>query len=507
MYSPTFLVDYLMNDEWAHIGMSSDNIGKAVVRFFFEYGRGLFGVYERLVYSFVEYDPFRIQLVRFLNFASIAAIAVILLKFLEIRSNNSYFAFFVILLLFSQQSFQGMMGYSLQLISNTQPSMWLSLLAFYLHFFVFVSDRFFKPFQVGVVFLLLILAMQSTQTYAFFAMVPLTYLLLTDWENRKRKILSFLIISIIVFLLSTFVYKFGLEYWHSLGRKGYTLGEQSLNTAVNEPIKLLKRIVNPFSYWSAFKIWSYPFPFHYTFPLYELKKIIASYLILLWIAFISGAIITEIWRRSAGEKWQVFFKWLTILVCLGFGAIFLIADSPQKIIEHRPHMTLTFTGVVIFSWAYSLQVLSSKYSFFKNNLVRALGIILVLMIAFGAQAGVLRGIVNNRMEQISYIRTELMTTNPSEYKNIIVVLPRWGGCVTEPCGPWMGKTIGYRWHMTRKTVYRYALTTIGVPLKEKKYITFVHKKPDTIPKNSVIIDWNKYAFTRKQYLEYLRQNK
>jgi hypothetical protein len=82
MYSPAFLADYLMNDEWGYIG-SRDSLREAVRNAFFVLGRSLFGVYSTLVYRFVGYDPFRIQVVRFLNFASFAAIAIFLFAFLR----------------------------------------------------------------------------------------------------------------------------------------------------------------------------------------------------------------------------------------------------------------------------------------------------------------------------------------------------------------------------------------------------------------------------------------
>lgn len=503
MYSPTFLVDYLMNDEWRRIGKQDSFMHAATISFFF-FGRGLVGVYEQLIYRFVGYDPTRVQFVRFLYFASMAAVAVILLRFIKKRSQNGYFAFFVILLLFSQPSFQGMVGYSLTLISFGLASIWLSLLAFYLYFFVFDAKRLPKLLQAVIVFLILSLAMQSTQTFAFFAMLPLSYLILCDWEERRKRAWSFLLISLLALLFSVLVYKIGLEIWHAQGKLVYELGEQALEAAASKPAKVLLKAINPLSYWSAFKVWSYPFPLHNLPRLGESKMTIASFVMALWVALVLGAIITEFRSCLKGTRHQILLKWLTILGCLGLGAVFLVIDSPQEIIEHRPHITTTLTGVVIFAGAYSLQVLA-KYPLLKSELTKALGAILVLMIAFGAQAGVLRGIVNNRMEQVSFIRTELMAASPSDYDNIIVVLPTWRGCVTEPCEPWMGSAPTGKRNMTAKGVYRYALATIGIS-PDTKSITFVEQKPSPVPQNSVIIDWDKYASARERYSENLYQN-
>ena len=133
---------------------------------------------------------------------------------------NNWFSFAVILVLFSTASIQELMAYSLQLISNTQPAMWLSLLAFYVFFFL-DDRRFAKSLRWGAAFLVFILAMQSTQTFAFFCMVPLTYLTLCDWKNQRRKISEFVALAVLAFLASTLTYRAGLHYWHSHGMQAY----------------------------------------------------------------------------------------------------------------------------------------------------------------------------------------------------------------------------------------------------------------------------------------------
>lgn len=500
IYSPVFLTDYLMNDEWYHIG-SRDNLAESAKQAFFVFGRGLYGIYSPLVYRFVQYNPFRVQFVRFVNFASLITIALVLFLFLEKRSKNSWLPFLVILFLFSQRSIQSAMAYSLVLI-NIQPAMWLSLLAFYVHFYL-NRGRFPKLLRLIFVFLILILAMQSTQTYAFFSMVPLTYVTLTEWKNEKRKVLEFLLLACGVFLLSSLIYKVGLDYWHDLGKQGYGLGEQGLEAVTKQPVKLLLHAINPFAYWGAFEIWSYPFPFHYILPLKEMKRNVACFIMTGWGLLILFTIITELRGCPAEERRQVLLKWLAVFIYLGFGAIFLIADSPLRIEEHRPHMTLSFAGVAIFCAAYCVQVLASKHLSLRSAVVKSLGIIFVATIAFGAQAGILRGFVNNRMEQLNFIRTELVTGDRAGCRNIVVVLPEWSGCMTEPCGPWVGHVTEDQSHIKAEGAYRYALATTGIS-PEGKNITFAEERPAEIPEDSIIIDWNKYASARKAHRKYLR---
>ena len=502
IYASTFLTDYLMNDEWAHIGSSSNNLLQIALNHFMFNGRPVFGVLQNWVFGTIGYDPFLAQVVRFLGFLSMAGIAVALQQFLERRSQRRWFSFFVVLFLFSQVSIQGLQGYSLLLISNSQPAIWLSLAAFYLYFFAFRERRIPIWLQVGVVFLLLLVSMHSIQTYAFFAMIPLAYLALTDWEHQKKRILSFFIISIVVFISSSVVYKFVVDFSSTHGGTTYPLAEQAFGALKTEPLKVIFNALNPFAYWNAFKLWTYPFPFHYTAPLGELKRTISSYILVVWAALIVAAIITEVREVAPGKKQQVLFKWLAVLVAMGFGALFLIADSPTSIIDHRPHMALTMTGVAIFAGAYSLQVLASRYRFWRSSIVAGVGIFLVILVAFGAQADVLRGIVYTRKAQIDFIRTALVAKDPAEYEKIIVVLPKDNGCITEPCDPWFGQAVHSEWHMKRPEVYHYALETMVISADDKE-ITFETQPPDTIPDDAIIIDWNQYVTARRRLEGYL----
>jgi hypothetical protein len=497
IYSPVFLSDYLMNDEWHWIG-TKHGFRESARNAFFVYGRGLFGIYSTLVYRFVQYDPFRIELVRFINFASLATIAITLFAFLRNRTRNDWFSFLVVLFLFSQRCFQGAMAYSLQLIANTQPAMWLSLCAFWVQFYVH-HIRLSRALRLMAVFVLLVLAMQSTQTYAFFAMVPLTYLTLTDWKNQRERIGEFLLVSTVVFAMSALVYYGGLTHWHRLGQHGYNRAEQALEVVRRQPLRVVLRSANPLSYSGAFEIWSYPFPFHLTLPLGILKMRMASLVMLLWGALLLTAVLAEL--RAAQQKKEIALKWLAVLVYLGFGAIFIAADVPSASSEHRPHLFLCFVGVATFSAAYALQVVASEHTYLKRGLTRFLAVIFVLICAFGAQAAILRGFVANRVAELDFIRSELISGSQSNYSNIIVVLPHQYGCLTEPCGPWMGHVTESRWHLTGQAGYRYALATLGIAPEKK--ISFVDDKPSSIAADTIVADWQKFVATAcsRQHLD------
>ena len=177
------------------------------------------------------------------------------------------------------------------------------------------------------------------------------------------------------------------------------------------------------------------------------------------------------------EKPHFFLKWFYAILCLGFGALFIIADSPFEVIDHRPHITVTFVGVCIFTGAYALQVLGSSYKILKTGLAKGIGIVLVVLTAFGAQSSFLRGLVDIRQDHIDFIRTELSSKNPEDYRKIIVVLPSSNTCLTEPCNVWFGLIIHESdSHQYGKGRYKYALWTLGISPKYKE-IVFVKNHP------------------------------
>ena len=507
MYSSTFLTDYLMRDEWEFVGAGAEyNLSSYISTFFFRSGRALFAVFQKLVLEFAGYDAARIQIVRFINFVSIAIIAVLLLNFLEKRMKNGVIAFFVILFFLSQTSFQALMGYSFELINGSLPSMWLSLLAFYLYFFVFERSSLPKYLQMVIVFVVLMLAMQSTQTYAFFALIPMSYLALTDWKTYKARVIQFLIISIAVFGLSALIYKLNLDYLVSQGRVVYDVGEQGIENLSSRPLDVFLLAINPRTYWSVFKMWTFPFPFQNIAPLSNLVEKTASFLIMLvWFGMIFTALWIEIKNATKDERREILYKWFAVACCFSLAATFIIADSPTEIIDHRPHLLLVFSGLVIFTGAYALEILTSRFIFLKSSHFKITVGFLVLMTALGAQAGVLRNIVNIHMKQLDFIRTELLAKDPASYETVIVLLPVENqGCVTEPCGPWLGERIENNGHLARVAAYRYALSTLGIDPMEKEII-FVEEFSDIVSQdNAVIIDWNIYSSAQGMYSRHFR---
>ena len=147
-------------------------------------------------------------------------------------------------------------------------------------------------------------------------------------------------------------------------------------------------------------------------------------------------------------------------------------------------------GVAIFAAAYSCRTLALKYPPFGSRISQTVGISVVAMIAFGAQAGLVRGYVNNRAEQLNFVRTELMQSDPSAYRSIVVVLPQRNDCITEPCGPWAGHVVEE--HISLPRGYQYALAELGTA-PETKTITFVPRRPDIIRSDTIFIDWQRYT--------------
>ena len=504
MYSSTFLTDYLMRDEWEFVGGGEwYDLPSYMSTFFFRSGRVLFAVFQKLVLVFVGYDTSRIQIVRFVNFLSIAVIAVLLMNFLEKRMKNGWAAFFIVLFYFSQTAFQALMGYSFELIAGSLPSMWLSLFAFYLYFFAFEHSRLPRYVQAGIVFFVLILAMQSTQTYAFFAMVPLSYLALTNWKANKIRVIQFLVISVVTLSISALIYKMGLESLAAQGKAGYDVGERGINQLSTRPLDLVLLAINPRAYWSVFRMWTFPFPFQNTPPLSNLAEKIASFVIMTaWLGAVFASVWVEFTSEVKDKRQEILLKWLAVVFCAGFGAALIIADSPSEIIDHRPHLHLIFSGIVIFTSAYAIEILVTRFSFLGDSRLKFIIGFLVMMTAFGAQAGVLRNIVNIHMKQLDFIRTELLRQDPASYGTIIILLPIQNqDCITEPCSPWIGEHIENKGHLARNAAYRYALSTLGMDPMEKEII-FVEKSTDIVSQeDAIIIDWNIYSSTQQMYAE------
>jgi hypothetical protein len=425
-----------------------------------------------------------------------SVIALLLFRFLAKRSQNILFGFFLILLYFSQLPIQGLMGYSLQTISNSQPAMWLSLLAFYLNFSLGGTNRLVSLVQTFAVFTILMLAMQSTQTFALFSIVPLTYLILTDWTKQKPKIIRFLLLSSCSLIVSIILYKIGLDYWHKIGQQGYALGETTVNILIHKTLRGSLYAINPFTYWGAFKLWSYPFPFNVIPPLGSLKQTVASLIEVSWIIFVSQTILVEL-RRASKNRREIIFKWLAVLACAVFGMLFLLADSSDLVIsDHRPHVTLILVGVILFISGYCFQILASKYSWLSGKLVKYIAIIFVVYSCFGAQANVLRGIVTIGVDQLTFIRNELLNKQP--IKNILVILPNKYECLVEPCDVWLGDITSSSWHISQDGGYRYALSTIGEN-PNAHHIAYVTQIPKGISADTTVINWNKYIVLHERY--------
>lgn len=507
MYGSSLTTDYLMNDEMYHVGRKIHAWHE--VRFqFFSYGRALWGLFTWLVYTFVGYDTLRIQLVRFTSLASFAVMAVVLFRFLQARSRNTPLAFFTVLFFLSLPSFQGISGYSLGVIAGSVPASWLSLGAFFLYFSARPRRTTEELVALGAVFVLIVAAMQATQTYAFLAVVPLSFAILTGAVEDRRRAVKFLAVAIASFLVSSLVFKLGVDHWIRSGHQPYPLGAEGLDALATSPFQVALTAINPVTYWSAFRVWSYPYPFHSTLPLDEVvKRAMALGIMTFWIVLVGAAILTELRAGDRTARRGIAAKWLLVAVCLGFGAVFILADSPLEAINHRPHIVMTFAGVCAFTGAYALMVLAGSYRIVASPVVKGLGIAVVIMLTLGAQTSFVRGVVGPRAQELEFIRTELGRRPSKGYTQVLVVLPRPAlVCVTEPCDPWFGSSPHSGLHHARKGRYRYALSTLGVP-PDSKEIVFADRFPDQVPRSTLVINWKRYVDAKRRQLATLRKQR
>ncbi len=493
VYAPSFTVDYLTNDEVGMIG--TDWRDYDFTYHALAHGR-LLSNYRPFIYEFVGYSPTRVQLVRFVFFLGLAAIAILLQRFLARESKRPWFSFFTILFLFSQLPFQTFSGFSLDLVSYVLPTVTLSLAAFWLHYYVFPRRGTSRWIALPVVFLLLFAAMQSAQSWAFFAMAPAAFLVLSGRRQRFVQTRSFIALGVAVLVLSVPVYLAGLEVLADQGRQGYAMGEGIFTVAKKTPLQLIGHTLNPRTYWTAFKLWNYPYPFHDTGASEGRRHDLAMTVFAIWLALAIAAFVTEM-RGRADPPREIVSRWLAAVVCLGFGAFVLVAASPVWVREFRSHLTLVLSACIIFIGAHSLLVLSKRYDAFDARIARGLAIALALVTAFGAQSGLLRGYVETRADQLDFIRTELMAKRPSEYNRIVVVLgPRRNFCASEPCDAYSSRVTHNWWHARRPERYRYALSTLGFD-PAKKAILVVEGEFEPRPRD-LVVDWDKYFRARRR---------
>ncbi len=494
IYAPTFSLDYLMHDEVLEIG-KQPNLADEMRFYFFAYGRGLFGAYYTAVYRFVDLDPQRVQIVRFLNFASLALIALYLLRFTRRRS-STLFAFCAVLLIFAQAPVQGMMAYSLQLISNSQPALWLGLAAFHLHFFVLPKHRLPPGLGAAAVLLLLLAASQSTQNYAYFCMAPLAFLVLTERDLPASRVGRFFALASLSLLASAFLFWLLSRDADAAGRPIYGLGDDVLKAFFESPVAFVANALDPRFYWSAFKLWTYPFPLHHVTLDAEGRRALALVALLAWSALVAAGFASS-WSRTP-DKRDVLWRWGAVLGCLGFGAFFLVTDSPSGVKEHRPHVALVLTSVCLYVAVWALRDLSVRFALLRSPAAQAVGIGIVLLTAFGAQSGVLRGGVAVRAAELDFIRTELASRPPDSYRRVVVALARSGKCLSEPCDIWFGTiTEPLEAHAKGVGRYRYALATLGID-PDSKDLEFVWGRPERVLDDTLVIDWSKYVEARKR---------
>ncbi len=316
---------------------------------------------------------------------------------------------------------------------------------------------------------------------------------MSKWETAGKKAWRYLLAAGAVIVFSTLLFRINQAYWQSLGYQVYSLGEQMLTSVTIEPLQLFFRAVNPFAYWGAFQLWTYPIAVP---PLGDLKGKLALVVLLAWMVLMLAAALTEFLNRREGRKTLV-SKWLTWLLTLGFTALALIAEAPEGFVDHRAQVMLPMIGVVIFSGAYALRSLAGRFKLLAHPAVRWAGVVLVMLTALGSQRGVRANLVGIRSDQLDFIRAEAVSGGIEAFDQVIVILPEEVICQAEPCNPLMGyEPHDPGWHLTRPNGYQYALAAIGIGPGSKEFTFVISGELEPLP-DAVVIDWNDYVRARQ----------
>jgi hypothetical protein len=492
-----------MNDELALIGQEADPL-QAAISDFYRFGRPIWGFFRTLIFNFSEFNPVRIQHMRFVNFFLISIFGLGLTYFFWDCSKNIIFAFFVVLFFMSQLSIQALNGYSLIMVGY-HFSILLSFSAFILYFYILENKNISLWVEGLAIFILLVLAMNTFQGFASFCMIPLSFYILFSNKLESKRIFRFYGLVFVSFLFSILIFTAATQ---NSPYGTYHLVKTSLFSLNNDPLKILLNALNPMTYWSAFKVWTFPYPFHHLAPMGKLKITISTVLMALWVLLLAAAFFIELIKTVNGRKKHVVQKWGSIILCIFISGIFILADSTNSIANHRAHLLLPLNGVIIFTAAYSLKTLSSEYKILKKKALLGLSIILIILSAFGAQRGLAQGIVDLRQNQLNFIRMELSQKNPDEFNKVIVFIPNNFiiKTIREPSDYWFGHILPHPKRLALRNIYIYSLHTLGIEICTKE-INFVNKRPESLAENELLIDWSKYLNFAKGQKKYYSKYK
>jgi hypothetical protein len=279
------------------------------------------------------------------------------------------------------------------------------------------------------------------------------------------------------------------------------MAEGALDTASASPLRLVGHTLDPRTYWSAFKLWTHPYPFHDVEASESRRFAMAMTVMALWLLLVGAAIAAEHSAKGvdgrSGNAREVAGRRRNALSSNGFGAWVMVAASPVWVRELRPHLALVLTSCLILIGGYALLALARRYPALDGPRARGAAVALVLATAFGAQTNLLRGYVDPRSDQLDFIRTELTARRPSAFDRIVVILPPRGTfCASEPCDPYTGRITHNWWHARRPERYRYALSTLGID-PGAKTILFVEGAFNSEPED-LLVDWRKFYRARKR---------
>lgn len=499
IYASTYTSEYLMQDELSRVGVQERDAMATGVKTFLSQGRFFAGFGVASAFEFAGVDPFRIRLLRWLCVAGFALIAIAVRRFVRRSWPSHWRSTTLVLLLFTQLPTQAAIGCGATFIVVYLPAAVLSLLALRIVYWE-GAPRWLSPgARAAAALVVLLLAMQANQSYAVFAVVPLLAPTLADWPASKRRSLTFLSVCLAALVVSGVTYKAAIAQ-SNIG--GYAVAERAMGALSQQPFEVAKTALDPATYWSAFRFWSFPFPFDRIADLGSKERSLALVVMGLWVLLLGSAVSLEWSAAESAARREVALKWLAALACLGFGAFPIVADSPFRAIEHRPHIPFVLVGVTLFMAAHALRVLAGRAPVLAGAGGRVATLSLLAFFACGAQAGVQRNVVALHADRLAYMRQALAVDRPVQA--IVVVLPRRNYCPYEPCNDWMGLLVPDKNHIRAKGGYRYALATVdggSDPNLPIVFLTYKEAQSAALPEGAAVVDWDRFVLARARFYE------
>jgi hypothetical protein len=417
--------------------------------------------------------------IRCLQFLASYVTSVLFFYVLRRLNLSPWKSLFLVIFIWSQPVLQCFHGYSM--LSPYFLGVCCSYLAFLIALNSSLSNWRDIAFRFTGILALFGIGWLTFQASPFCALAPLAFYVLSsndDWSQIRRKsflLIGALLMSMISFLicykliLAVMPLKISPRTEHSLGLFN------GLSILKYTPMFELSSYLGPFEWWN------------YLFPVKILSD--ATFYILTSLSFLAWLIIFYcsfyLDRKSFGNPLTIKKYCLVIfLILLTFSP--LIADR----FSGRAHVYIACVPTLVLIGFYSFsRCLQNLPSMSLRRNIKRMAVIILIVVAAGAQANVYRGIVLPGARFYSFIRTEILRQLTPDASRVVVITEAGDFCSREPCHSFMGRRLGIADRDSKSTGRFYQVILARCGGKVKTPVEFTNEiKPGVDLTNTIVID-------------------